>query len=568
MRSEKTGPSLLQRIAGTKKGAGTPLPRKELAVGGFPTLPERLLEKKPAAPAAEEGKSAPGATLVIPPSINKAKRTPYIDTTKLSELMMSPLLSTEGVRYVPPEEVFQDALHKLQAQSVSSKTSSATTSSESLKDDVKLGPPHDIVLCACGHECDGNMPECSVCISKLKVNSQLGYLYEKSDKQMLTRRWFRLIGNQLYSTPTLINESVEYTGKQDENHIAMYSLIGCLIREEMEELMQSKMVLYPFRLFFGPHQVQLYALKLEERARWVAAIKEAIGYSNLSDYYELKGLLGRGKFGLVRAAIHKKSGAEVAVKILNKSKLSAEDITLAKREIEILKLCQHPNIIQLLDTFENPDYIYIVMEILRGGDLYEYLHKRGFMIPEARARNIIHALATSLYYLHSYGIVHRDIKLDNVLMVDESDDSDIKLVDFGLSKMIGPNESCTEPFGTYGYAAPEVLEQKPYTGSVDIWGLGVVLYIMLTGHAPFEQSTEDKIAWCTVNVEPNYSSPVWNNITKEAKDCVMSKPCGYSMDRDVVQGPEEEDDAQGGAEASLDYCQLQGGPRAQGTYIG
>ncbi len=197
----------------------------------------------------------------------------------------------------------------------------------------------------------------------------------------------------------------------------------------------------------------------------------------------------------MRAAIHKQSGTEVAVKILNKSKLSAEDINLAKREIEILKLCQHPNIIRLLDTFENPDYIYIVMEILRGGDLYEYLSKRSFHITEARARNIIHALATALYYIHSYGIVHRDIKLDNVLMVDESDDSDVKIVDFGLSKMIGPNETCIEPFGTYGYAAPEVLEQRPYNASVDIWGLGAVLYIMLTGHAPFEERTEDKIAW-------------------------------------------------------------------------
>lgn len=198
---------------------------------------------------------------------------------------------------------------------------------------------------------------------------------------------------------------------------------------------------------------------------------------------------------MVRAAVHKQTGTEVAIKIINKSKLSAEDIGLTKREIEILKLCQHPNVIRLLDTFENPDYIYIVMELLRGGDLYEYISKKQFRLPESRVRNIIHSLATALYYLHSYGIVHRDIKLDNVLIVDESDDSDVKLVDFGLSKMIGPNEYALEPYGTYGYAAPELLQQNPYDASVDIWGLGVVLYILLAGHAPFDEATEDKIAW-------------------------------------------------------------------------
>lgn len=275
----------------------------------------------------------------------------------------------------------------------------------------------------------------------------------------------------------------------------MFSLAGSLIREEIEELMQQKLVLYPFKIHFGPNQLVLYALKKEERAKWVQTLKEAIGYSNLSDYYDMKDALGKGKFGLVRLAIHKQTGTKVAVKILKKSSLSMVDLDLAKREIEILKLCQHPSIIRLLDTFENPDYIYIVMEWLRGGDLYNYLEKRNFKIAEARAINIIHSMATALYYLHSYGIVHRDIKLDNVLLVDESEDSDAKVVDFGLSKMIGPNDYCSEPFGTFGYVAPEVLVNKPYDKSVDIWGLGVVSYILLTSQGPFEDKTEERIAW-------------------------------------------------------------------------
>ena len=195
------------------------------------------------------------------------------------------------------------------------------------------------------------------------------------------------------------------------------------------------------------------------------------------------------------SAHHKKSGTEVAVKIVNKSKLSEEEMNLAKQEIEILKICQHPNIIRLLDVFENPSHIYIVVELLRGGDLHEYLFKQSFKITEARARAIIHALATALYYTHSYGIVHRDLKLENVLMVDESENSEVKLVDFGLSKIIGPGEHCNDSFGTLGYAAPEVLNEKPYDCKVDIWGLGVILYIMLGGTLPFEGPNEECIAW-------------------------------------------------------------------------
>ncbi len=210
----------------------------------------------------------------------------------------------------------------------------------------------------------------------------------------------------------------------------------------------------------------------------------------------------------------------MAVKIIKKVNLSIEDLDLAKREIEILKLCQHPNIIRLLDTFENPDYIYIVMELLQGGDLYEYLNKRDFKVTEARARAIVHPLATALFYLHSYGIVHRDIKLDNVLMADETEESSVKLVDFGLSKMIGPNELCREPFGTFGYAAPEVLKGMAYDKGVDIWGLGVVLYILLAGHAPFEEESEERLALETIHKEPDYAGHDWVGVSDAAKDCV------------------------------------------------
>ncbi len=184
---------------------------------------------------------------------------------------------------------------------------------------------------------------------------------------------------------------------------------------------------------------------------------------------------------------------KVAIKVIQKKSLTSEDMGLIKREIEILKLCQHPGIITLYDTFENADYMYIVMELMRGGDLYSYLETHSFNLPEQRVRVIIHSLLTALYYLHSYGIIHRDIKLDNILMVDETDDSDPKIVDFGLSKLIGPHELCNDPYGTYGYVAPEILRHSPYDKSVDIFSLGVVTYILLSGMGPFEGPTEQEI---------------------------------------------------------------------------
>jgi len=159
----------------------------------------------------------------------------------------------------------------------------------------------------------------------------------------------------------------------------------------------------------------------------------------------------------VKAAVHKNTGKKVAVKVMSKKEMTVQDVELQRREIEILKMCQHPYIIRLLDIFENQDYIYIVMENLCGGDLFTYLEKRNFEISEKRSKVLSHQIATALYYLHSFGVAHRDLKPENILMVSDDNDSDLKIVDFGLSKIIGPNESSLDPFGTLSYVAPEVL---------------------------------------------------------------------------------------------------------------
>lgn len=343
--------------------------------------------------------------------------------------------------------------------------------------------PGLMLFCECGNTISNfDKLLCDECILKASEEKCDGYLYYK-DKDLI-KGWFTIDKKDMYG----------YKDKDEANYKTMNSLIGCFVKEEPEEEISGKK-LYPFSIIISQTKSRkYYAEKTEDRNMWVNAIKTAVGYANITDYYELKENLGKGKFGLVRAAIHKKTGKRVAIKLMKKLMMTPQDVELVKQEIEIMKMLQHPNLIRLLDVFENTDYIYIVMEIMEGGDLFGYLEKRHFRLPERTAARLVHSLAAGLYYLHNFGIVHRDLKPENVLMVSKAEDSDVKIMDFGLSKMIGPSQLCTEPFGTLSYVSPEVLQQKPYGKGVDVWSLGVLAYLMLVGSLPFDSEDDREVA--------------------------------------------------------------------------
>ena len=311
-----------------------------------------------------------------------------------------------------------------------------------------------------------------------------GEMMRKAKENKLKKYWYKLFDKELRV----------YKHKDDENHKTMVNLISVFLRVDPEEPLDKKNTLYPFSLIFPNKERMFYLLSSEERDKWMEQIKKAIGYASLFDFYEVKDAIGKGKFGTVKLGIHKKTGKKVAIKVMKKKQMTLQDIELQKREIEILKIWQHPSIIKLLDVFENQEYIYIVMEYLKGGDLFNYLEKRDFTISEAKARDLTHSIATGLYYLHSFGIAHRDLKPENILMTDDTDDAEPKLVDFGLSKIIGPSEKCNDPFGTLSYVAPEVLLQKPYDKSVDLWSVGVIIYLLLSGTLPFDDDDDREIA--------------------------------------------------------------------------
>ena len=153
-------------------------------------------------------------------------------------------------------------------------------------------------------------------------------------------------------------------------------------------------------------------------------------------------------------------------------------------------MCQHPNIIKLKDIFENSEYYFIVLELMAGKDLFDYIQRRGFSLPEPRVQDLAYQIGGAIKYLHALGIVHRDMKLENIMMSNSTDQGIPKLVDFGLAKIIGPSETATEPFGTLGYVAPEVLKKRPYSYSCDVWSFGCIIYALLSGSLPFDHEDQ------------------------------------------------------------------------------
>ena len=322
--------------------------------------------------------------------------------------------------------------------------------------------------------------------------------------------WFKLIYKDLYY----------YKNKNEKVHRGMHNLSGLFLKAEgLQEINGRKM--YCFSIAFPSKNRIYYCDNETDYNNWVNVLKKATGYTNLLDIYDIKQKLGKGKFGLVKLGINKETKQKVAVKIMNKNNMDSSDLELVRTEIEILKICQHPYIIKLYDVFENIDYIYIIMEYCQGGDLFSFIRKRNYMLSEDKTVVIMYKLCKAVYYVHSYGIAHRDIKPENVLLTAESEDADVRLLDFGLSKIVGPNQKCTEPYGTLTYCAPEIILDKPYLKTVDSWSLGVMTYLMLSGSLPFAGKDEHEIAKNVVYSKVDFEKkPIWKEISKEAKDFI------------------------------------------------
>ena len=321
----------------------------------------------------------------------------------------------------------------------------------------------------------------------------------------------------------LVNkDTYYYKSEKKTDFVGMHNLSGCFVQESEKKLIDN-VEYYSFEIYCkNKSKTRKYYTNSEEICKeFVEKIKKAIGYVKFSDLYEMKEVIGKGKFGVVNLGIHKKTGQQVAIKILNKENIkTAEDKELVRIEIGILKLCHHPNIVRLLDHLENNDYIYIITEYIEGGTLGQYFKKKKFNFSERQATSIMSQIANGVKYLHQYGIVHRDLKPDNIMITQQNDYGVIKIMDFGLSKIVSPNERMVDGYGTLSYVAPEVLLRTPYNKEVDIWSLGVILFYMLSGRLPFRGRKEQEVAEKIVYEPLEFDEDDWETRSQRVQDLI------------------------------------------------
>ncbi|XP_016322198.1 NUAK family SNF1-like kinase 1 [Sinocyclocheilus anshuiensis] len=221
-----------------------------------------------------------------------------------------------------------------------------------------------------------------------------------------------------------------------------------------------------------------------EVKRSSSGVKKHHHKHNLKHRYELLETLGRGTYGKVKKAIERHSGREVAIKSIRKEKIKDEqDMVHIRREIEIMSSLRHPHIISIYEVFENKDKIVIVMEYASKGELYDYISERR-RLTERETRHFFRQIVSAVHYCHKNGVVHRDLKLENVLL---DENCNIKIADFGLSNLYHKDKLLQTFCGSPLYASPEIVNGRPYCGpEVDSWALGVLLYTLVYGSMPFD----------------------------------------------------------------------------------
>lgn len=260
----------------------------------------------------------------------------------------------------------------------------------------------------------------------------------------------------------------------------------------------------------------------EDRDHWVDSIAEDQHFRWFDDFYETGELLGQGGQAKVFGAVSRGARLPVAVKIISKEGLQTKNEARVRREICILRLSNHPNVMQLYDVFESSERFYLVTEVFHEGTLFSWLEKRNFQVSEFLAKSIFTNIARGLQYLHERGVVHRDLKLENVLLRQtKTGPPEAVLIDFGMSCFLGPEQCSTEPVGTLKYAAPEVISRLPYGCKADCWSLGVILYVLLAGRMPFYGRSEQHIAEKILRRPISVCIEKWGSLSPAAKAVVQ-----------------------------------------------
>ncbi|XP_071256036.1 serine/threonine-protein kinase 33-like isoform X1 [Salvelinus alpinus] len=246
--------------------------------------------------------------------------------------------------------------------------------------------------------------------------------------------------------------------------------------------------------------------------------------ADLQQIYSFGRKLGQGSFGVVCEATHNETRKKWAIKKVNKEKAGSSGVKLLEREVSILKRVNHAHIIHLEEVFETQKRMYLVTELCEGGELKELLQKNT-RFTEEETKHIINSLAEAIVYLHKKDIVHRDLKLENILVKSyhhgvDNDMINIKVTDFGLSVKkggVGSENMLKATCGTPIYMAPEVINAHEYSQQCDVWSIGVIMYMLLCGEPPFIATSEERLFEMIKKGELHFVGPVWDSISDAAK---------------------------------------------------
>ncbi|XP_061825812.1 SNF related kinase b [Nerophis lumbriciformis] len=239
------------------------------------------------------------------------------------------------------------------------------------------------------------------------------------------------------------------------------------------------------------------------------------GRLNLSGLYHVGRTLGRGHCAVVKLARHVNTGQLVAIKMIEKTKLDVMASSHLLQEVRCMRRVQHPNVVRLYEVIDTPTTLYLVMELAEGGDLYDYIlrHERG--VAEATAKRHFAQILRAVSYCHKLHVVHRDLKPENVVFFPQQ--GAVKLTDFGFSNLFQPGTMLDTSCGSLAYSAPEILLGEQYDApAVDIWSLGVILYMLVCGVLPFQETNDSETL--VMILDCRYSIP--DHISGDCRDLI------------------------------------------------
>lgn len=245
---------------------------------------------------------------------------------------------------------------------------------------------------------------------------------------------------------------------------------------------------------------------------------------NVEDFYEIGEVLGSGHFGQVRQVKERTSGTLWAGKFLKIRKSACSRLGLdrssVEHEVEILQAIQHPNIVALKDVFESRAEVVLILELVSGGELFDFIAEKENLL-ESEAIEFMKQILEGLKFMHSKNIAHFDLKPENIMLSDKVSHPNIKLIDFGLAHLFNQGEEYRSTSGTPQYIAPEVISCQPLSTAADMWSIGVITYILLSGLSPFQGDTDEETLKNIIAMKYEFDAHYFNLTSAMAKDFIQ-----------------------------------------------